>query len=196
MIRIVEIDLENVGQAMQLVTESLDIMVKRGWLKESELEDRWMQEYEKFLTVVGNGKFVGLLGYQNYNQPIAISLVQQSHVYEEDRGLWEWFYVSSRMRRKGVFPFSLAAKTVAMAKERGAKRFAMFIDARSQKMQKIADFIGLSPVEIEYHAEIDKLNPRLLEKANEQLGKKAPAASGNGRRNSSERTGPATAGRS
>ena len=162
MIEIRELSETTVDQAMQLVTESFDLDVRRGWRSE-DFEEDWMLAYHKFRSVAAGWPFVGLVGYQNYNQPVAISLVIRSAAYGESTGLWEWFFVSPRVK-KTAFPLRLGRETIDRARLAGAKDFVAFVGHGNEPVERIMRMVGMKPIEVEYRGALHQLKHNVLRK--------------------------------
>ncbi|MHC4302503.1 MAG: GNAT family N-acetyltransferase [Planctomycetota bacterium] len=159
MIEIRDLNPENLDQAMQMVTESYDLDARRGW-KDDDFREDWLIQYRKFEVVAHGFPFVGLVGYQNYNQPIAISLMIQSPAYGADTGVWEWFFISPRAKRASAiekFPRKLTKETFAKAVKRGAENFVAFVGKENRDAIRAVEGIGMKPVEVEYRGQIDSI---------------------------------------
>jgi hypothetical protein len=166
MIEIRDLNPENLDQAMQMVTESYDLDARRGW-KDDDFREDWLIQYRKFEVVAHGFPFVGLVGYQNYNQPIAISLMIQSPAYGADTGVWEWFFISPRAKRASAiekFPRKLTKETFAKAVKRGAENFVAvaFVGKENDPVHRMMKDVGMHPTEVEYHGTVKDIKSNFM----------------------------------
>ena len=156
---------ENLTHAATIVTESMDLDVRRGW-RDDDFRADWMIEYHKVTAVANGAPFVGLVGYVNHNQPVALSIMAQSMVYGENVAMWDWFFLSPRVRVIPHLGFRLAKETILKAKGVGATEISARVHARNDSVQRAMKWLGLKPIEIEYHADLNRLKPRVLRRKN------------------------------
>lgn len=142
---------DNLDQAMQLVTESFDLDVRRGW-RDDDFRDDWLIAYHKLTAVADGYPFVGLVGYQNRNQPVALSVVVGSPAYGKGVGIWDWFFVSPRAKRS-TFPMRMATETLKRAMHAGADNFVAFVGHDNRPVERMVGLLGMKPVEVEYRAD-------------------------------------------
>ena len=159
-IDLVSLTPSNLDQAMQLVTESFDLDVRRGW-RDDDFREDWLIAYQKLSAVAEGYPFLGLVGYQNRNQPIALSVVTVSPAYGPTTGLWDWFFVSPRTR-KTAFPMRMASETLGRAMKAGADNFVMFVGADNRPVERMMDLLGAKPVEVEYRVDKESLRSHFL----------------------------------
>jgi hypothetical protein len=164
MIEIRDLTPDNLDQAMQMVTESYDLDARRGW-KDDDFRDDWLIQYRKFEVVAHGFPFVGLVGYQNYNQPIAVSLMIQSPAYGDETAVWEWFFVSPRAKRASAlekFPLKLTRESFSRALKRGAKRFVSFVATENEPVHRMMKDVGMHPTEVEYHGNVTDIKSNFI----------------------------------
>ncbi len=171
---------ENLNKAMQLVTESFRNEAVKGWRNE-EFESDWLIEYDKFERVANGEPFCGFVAMRHGSQPVAISLLRNSGVYHERMAIWDWLYRSPSVMtgmnpqesiKRTPWMLELVKQSILTSAEHGATGFTTYIGVGNSDTERLMEFAGMTPIEVEYYATLEHLTNRLkLKKRKDTNGK-------------------------
>ena len=162
MITLEEIIHDNVGKAMELVTESYEYESLIGARSDDYMDD-WEAARSNILQVVDGYPYVGMLAVSG-RTPVGLSLIRASAAYGPGVGVWDWFYVTQHTgldRGRGI-GLKLARVSAEHAIGQGCQEFVAFIGMLNSRLQHTMEKMGMVPVEIELRGQVSNMRKGLV----------------------------------